>query len=136
MRRRRSQESRCPAPRSLQFLGRARHPSHRLAESRLQSRPAPDQEGRASCSVDVKINCAVDGGRCKRKRLLKVLFLKTWIILKQIRAIGICRQDFQHPPDCNPHPADTGLTAHFAGINCYPVKWRLEVHETIMTCEV
>src|SRR5260370_6265983 len=72
----------------------------------------------------MKIDCAVDSGRCKRKRLLKILFLKIWVIFEQFQPVRICRQDFQHAPDGDPHPADAGLTAHLAGLDCDPIEWR------------
>jgi len=81
----------------------------------------------------MKIDCAVDSGRCERKRLLKILFLKIWVIFEQFQPVRICRQDFQHAPDGDPHPADAGLTAHLAGLDCDPVEWRIEIHTTIMT---
>lgn len=47
-------------------------------------RAAPDQERCASCGIDLKINCAVDSGRCKREHLLEVFLLKIRIILEQL----------------------------------------------------
>ena len=66
-------------------------------------------------------------------RLLKILFLKIRVILEKLQSVRICRQDFEHAPDGDPHPADAGLTAHLAGLDRDPVEWRIEAHTIIMT---
>ena len=118
---------------ALRFRGRVRRPSLRFAESPLRSPAALGQERRASCSIDLKIDCAIDGGCGECKHLLKIFFLEIRIILEQLQPVRIRREDFQHAPDRDPHPADTGLSAHLAGLDCDPVKWRLEINTTIMT---
>ncbi len=71
-------------------------------------------------------------GRCERERLLKILFFKVRVILEQLLAIRIGRENFQHPSDRGSHSANTGLAAHFTRLDRDPVEWRLEIHTTIM----
>jgi len=78
------------------------------------------------------VDPAVNDSRGESERLLQVLLFQIGIILEKLRTFRIRRQDLEDSPDRNPHAPDTGLAAHFPGLDRDPAKRRLEVHDTII----
>ena len=94
--------------------------------------------GCASCrmkKVEIHVKRAVYCSRRERKSLLKVFLLKVWVLLEQLLAIGIGRQNIQHTPHGDSHATDARLAAHLVGLDGYPVEWWLEVHVLIISHE-
>jgi hypothetical protein len=89
-------------------------------------------EQRASCSIEVKIDRAIDSSCRESERLLEIFFLKIRVLVEQLRAVRVCRENLQNAPDGDSHSANARLSTHFARLNRDPIEWRLEIHTTIM----
>src|SRR5215467_3896860 len=92
----------------------------------------PDRARCASCRIDAEIDCAVNGSRCKSKRLSKVFLLEVRVLLEQLRAVGVGGEDFEHTPHGDPHPPNAGLTTHFPSLDRDSIEWGFEIHDDIM----